>query len=377
MTAADLLISQIKAVEQSLERASESLGAQQAADGSGLLPLVRGRFGNDLLGLRDRCRSLRTRVQGGASAETGWANLVKLQKDSSELLRECLAYFEGSLVRRAGLDSGVCALADKMLDELSQKTDLGWQRFTLVAAGEFYSTVSGIVRLRFTDTSVWSLPVAAHEFGHFVSATPRFAEFKELTDGEKLKNPRYESHLREFFSDLFATYALGPSLALSCALLRFSPAGAFDESDTHPSNAQRIWWMLETLASMDKTEADPMYDSIAAKIRAGWGAALKAAGLSETISDAEVARLRPWLLDLYDLVNSRVPMVRYRNILRAQEMYQAFRNGQTPSIRNEDGIPDVLNAVWLYRLNMTDFNPYELDQIGEKAFQMCANIANR
>jgi hypothetical protein len=377
MTPVDLLVGQIRAVERSLDRASDSLSKQPKAVGSALLQRVRGRFENDLLGLRNRCGDLRSRIQAGASAESGWANLVKLQKDSSDLLRECLAFLEGALVRTAGLDGGVCALADKMLDGLNQKTDLGWQRFTLVAAGELYSTISGIVRLRFTDTDIWSLPVAAHEFGHFVSGTPRFAQFAELTDSEKRTDRRYEFHLRELFSDLFATYALGPSLVLACALLRFSPANAFAESDTHPSNAQRVWWMLETLACMDKTEREGMYEPIAGKIRECWAAALKASGQAQALSDAEIVRLRPWLLDLYDLVNSRIPVVRYRSLLRAQEMRQALRNGQTPAQRNEDEIPDVLNAAWLYRLNMSDLNAYEIDGLGEKTFQMCENIANR
>jgi hypothetical protein len=375
MTPAELLIGQITAVERSLVRASDSLDAQEKAVSSALLKRVRGRFGNDLLGLRNRCQSLRSGIQGGASAEAGWGQLDKLQADASDLLRECLAFLEGGLVRAAGLDGGVCALADKMFEALNDRTDLAWQRFTLVAAGEFYSTLSGIVRLRFTDTDIWSLPVAVHEFGHFVSATPRFTEFSELTDREKGNDPRYESHLRELFSDLFATYALGPSLVLTCALLRFSPSGA--ESNTHPSNAQRVWWMLETLSNMDKTEGDPTFAPIAGKIRESWTAALKASGQLEALPDGEISRLRPWLLDLYDLVNSRIPMVRYGNILRAQEMYQGLRNGQTPAIRAEDGIPDVLNAAWLYRLNMADLNPYELDRIGEQAFQMCGNIASR
>ena len=375
MTAAELLMGQITAVERSLSRASDSLDAQEKAVSSALLKRVRGRFGNDLLGLRNQCQSLRSRIQGGASAEAGWGQLDKLQADASDLLRECLAFLEGGLVRAAGLDGGICALADKMFEALNDQTDLCWQRFTLLAAGEFYSTLSGIVRLRFTDTDIWSLPVGVHEFGHFVSATPRFAEFTEMSDREKGNDPRYESHLRELFSDLFATYALGPSLVLTCALLRFSPSGA--ESNTHPSNAQRVWWMLETLASMDNTEGDAMFAPIAARIRDSWTAAVKASGQPETLTDKEISRLRPWLLDLYDLVNSRLPMVRYRNILRAQDMFQGFRDDHTPALRPEDGIPDVLNAAWLYRLNTADPNASDLRRIGDQAFQMCENIANR
>lgn len=377
MTPDRLLTGQIKALERSLAQASDSLGKQGGAVNSKLLKRVHGRFENDLMGLRDQCRSLRTRIEQGASAESGWTQLGKLQLVSSDLMKECLAFLEGALVRDAGFDGGVCALADSMLYGLSEKADMGWQRFTLVAAGEFFSTISGIVRLRFSDVDIWNLPVAAHEFGHFVSATPKFNDFGELASGEKRKDTRYEAHLRELFSDLFATYALGPGFVLNCALLRFSPASAYQESNTHPSNAQRIWWMIEVLAKLDETEGAPMYDGIAAQVRGSWTATLKAAGQPEALSDGEISRLHAWLADVYDLVNSQVPVVRYRSILRAQEIYHAFRNGQTPPVRDDYEMPDVLNAAWLYRLNAASADVYELDQIGNKAFQMCETIANR
>ena len=107
-----------------------------------------------------------------------------------------------------------------------------------------------------------------------------------MTGHEKESDPRYESHLQELFSDLFATYALGPSLALTCVLLRFSPSRA--ESYTHPSNSQRVWWMLETLSNMDKTEGDHTFSTIADKCRESWTAALQASGEPEALSDGEM-----------------------------------------------------------------------------------------
>jgi hypothetical protein len=380
MTPPDVLKSQISALEKSLDRAGDSLEKQGTAINTKLLQSVKGRFKNDLEGLRNRCQSLRKRIDGGASPESGWTHLANLQQDSTDLLQECLAFLEGALVRSNRFDGGICALADSMLLRLSQTADLGWRRFTLAAVGEVYSTMSGIVRLRFTDTDIWSLPVAVHEFGHFAAGAPTFSEFAQIAADAKNQDARYESHLRELFSDLFATYALGPSLVLACVLLRFSPVNAYAESKTHPSNAQRVWWMLETLAAMDESDGgEPILGPLAGKIRAGWTEALKASGQAEALPDAEVARLRPWLLDLYDLVNSRVPVVRYRSLsfLRAQQIQQALRNSQTPLLRDEDEIPDVLNAAWLYRLQAPSLNTYEFDGIAEKAFVMCEQIANR
>jgi hypothetical protein len=336
---------------------------------------VRGLFDNEMKVCQDKCRSLRQRIERGASAESGWSELENLQRDISDRLSECLAFVEGALARKAAFDGGVCAVADAMLDALNRKADLAWRRFTLVAAGEFYSTLSGIVRLRFTDTDIWSLPVCVHEFGHFAAAAPRFADFQSMAVREKENDSRYDSHLRELFSDIFATYALGPSLLMACALLRFNPSTA--ETDSHPSNAERVWCMLQTLAKMDEAEGDAMFAPITTKTGAMWSKALNVSTPEEALSDEEHARLRPWFLEVYDMVQARVPALRYRTILRAQEIYSDFRQGRNSALREDDEIPDVLNAAWLYRLNTAAFNAFEFDQIAAKAFEMCESIANR
>jgi hypothetical protein len=378
MNPSQILTGQIFALERSLGRAKESVTRQGQEANSKLLRRVHGRFENDLLGLRNRCLSLSKRIANEDPGEAAWAQFGKLQAEAWELMKECLAFLEGALVRKAGIDGGVCDLADAMLYELSEKTDMCWQRFTLAAAGEFFSTISGIIRLRYTDTDIWNLPIAAHEFGHFVSSTGIFKEeFDEITRVQKGKKPSYESHLRELFSDLFATYALGPSLVLNCALLRFSPVGAYQEASTHPSASQRIWWMLETLAKMDESEGNPTHNAVAAEVKEAWTAAVKAAGENEVLSDDEISRLRGWLAELYDLVDSRIPGVRYRSFLRAQEYIQAFRNDQGPQLRDEDQIPDVLNGAWGYRLGAASAKGYEVDQIGKKAFAICATISRR
>ena len=84
------------------------------------------------------------------------------------LFEESLALVEGALVRGAKLDNGLCQIADALLDELRTKADVAWGRFTILAEGEFFGEMAQIIRLRFPEVSIWNLPIAAHEFGHFV-----------------------------------------------------------------------------------------------------------------------------------------------------------------------------------------------------------------
>jgi hypothetical protein len=376
MTPISLFLGQIDALDQSIADTSDLLdrvGRMQTPI-SDLLRRVRGRFSNDLLGLQKSCAEIRARARGGNAAENDLGNLAQLERKVLDTLRECLAFLEGASTRAAGIDGGICQIADAMLYQLSRSNDLGWERFTLVAVGEFISARSGIVRLRFTDTRIWNLPVAAHEFGHYVSGLPAFSDFQDAATAAKRLDSRYDAHLGELFSDLFATYVMGPCYLLNCALLRFGLSNAAQESNTHPSNAQRVWWMMETLAKMDD-RAWPLYKDLLTQVKGVWADAVEAAKLGP-LTDAETTRLRRWLQDLYDLLDSRLPNAKYGKWLRAQEISQSLRDNKAPQLRPDDSIPDVLNGAWLYRLQAADANGFALNQAAKTALDLCTAIGN-
>jgi hypothetical protein len=378
MTPAAVVTGQVAALLQSVSQVNGLLDrfGQMQAPASNLLQRVKGRFRNDLLGLKKRCTDLYKIVQDGKASETDLGALAKLEREALDLFRECLAFLEGASIRASGIDGGICQIADSMLYNLSRANDLGWERFTLVAVGEFFSTRSGIVRLRFTDTRIWNLPVATHEFGHYVSGLPAFSDFQTTAANAARKDSRFGSHLGELFSDLFATYAMGPSYFLNCALLRFGLSNAADESTTHPSSSQRVWWMAATLAKMDEGSVRPIYADVISEVKDLWEHGLALANQPQ-LPEGEISRLRQWLVDLYDLVDSRLPNAKYGRWYRAQDMLQSFQNGDgEPDLRDDDSIPDILNAVWLYRLQMRDINSFELDQIEKSAFDLCTKLAN-
>jgi hypothetical protein len=377
MTPILLFLSRIEALNQSLAEASNLLDRLEGmrTPVSDLLGRVKGRFSNDLLGLKKNCAEIYARAQGGAAAESDLGNLTQLEEKALGTLRECLAFLEGASTRAAGIDGGICQIADAMLYQLSRSNDLGWERFTLVAVGEFFSKRSGIVRLRFTDTRIWNLPVAAHEFGHYVTGLPALSEFQEAADAAGRMDVRHAAHLGELFSDLFATYVIGPCFLLNCALLRFGLSRAAQESNTHPSDAQRVWWMMETLAKMDDP-GWPLYQDLLRRIKVIWAGAIEIAR-QPPLTEAETTRLRQWFVNLYDLLDSRLPNAKYGKWLRAQEIFQTLRTGHAPELRADDSIPEVLNGAWLYRLQLAGTDDFALNQAEKIAFDLCTAIGNR
>ena len=58
---------------------------------------------------------------------------------------------------------------DGLLYELKSRCGVSWDRFTILAEGELYHELAGVIRLRFPALDVWHLPVAAQLLGHMAA----------------------------------------------------------------------------------------------------------------------------------------------------------------------------------------------------------------
>jgi hypothetical protein len=320
-----------------------------------------------------------------------WGSFRAIRQQCTSLFRECLAFLEGALSRWAKIDGGLCEIADAMLDEISHQADIHWGRFTIMAEGEFFADMAEIIRLRFPEVSIWNLPVAGHEFGHFVAqelkaprgnGTFRFP-FQEFLEREsmglaKLEADRKRAYLNEYFADLFAVYALGPAYACTCVLLRFDPGTAYRVSTSHPSAAKRVHWMLQVLRKMDQAEGGltPPYHGITEHLQDLWQKSLVAAGQPAALDQEDAVQLDGWLDELYAVADSELPRVRYGGYLRAQGLSVQLspEKYNDPVLQGDETLPDALNAAWLCRLQEGRGDNLRVHAIGENARKMCRRI---
>ncbi len=222
---------------------------------------LKGRFDSLSKDLIREAEDLRANVGNGPLAKR-WAEFRTLSGRISDLIGECLAFRVGEATRRMGLDQGLCAVADHLLDEFSDKAEAFWNRLTLLDRSDLFRGMSQIVRIRF-PASIWDLPLVAHEYGHFLclqltkrdfegNPTFPFRELLQQWSGDPGFTEREGNHFKELFCDAFATYVMGPAFAYAQVHRRFDPTQKTEGSYTHPGDDARVRLILKILEKVDE-----------------------------------------------------------------------------------------------------------------------------
>ena len=383
MTRIQALIQELGRAEKAVEQIDPDLGK-----------LVRGVFFDLFEEQRDALKRLQQDVNDLPLKEC-WLNFRNIRRKCDPLFRECLALMQGSLVRRSGLDDGMCKIADALLYELSSWTkNISWGRFTILAGEEFTTDMADIIRVRFPDVSIWNLPVTAHEFGHFVGPKiekgmrgRHYHPFQDFLKKMCEQDKRCSSFLHEHFADLFATYALGPCYACTCILLRFDPYTAYVDKNSHPSDSKRVYWILKVLNQMDEADGGKQrsYRGIIDYLEECWQKSLEVVGKPERFEEClgkdTTRQLDKWMDGLYLLVDDKlsgVSGVRYSadDWVRAKMLSKQLLKDTPIEAVGEYTLIDVLNAAWCSRIQPGCGDSARVQRIGERAVKFCYKIGD-
>src|SRR6185312_1314217 len=382
-----ILLAQIQTLLRQLESAQESLKDEQI--GEGLRKAAEYRFTNLINEARTRLESDKRYVNDvpdDYDLSEYWRRLTNEKEKCADLFKECLNFLGGALLRNIDRIDQLCQIADRLLLELSKRAGIEWNRFTILAEGNFFTSATGIIRLPFPDYSIWNLPVAVHELGHYVGpridkpdgSFPFEDKLQEIKVAytNRAEAEREKSFWQEEFSDVFATYALGPAYICSCLAAAFSPAdiSACEDGDSHPSYAKRAYLMLEMLKGMSDANQN-QYDNIVVYLTDLWERTLIAGGKARCLDTATLSQLDSRLLELYSIV-VLASSVEYKAWTRASELAAGLRAKISVAqlVRPTDRIADVLNAVWLWRISEPKVTLSQLESVDAKAITMCRNI---
>ena len=323
----------------------------------------------------DGCLTALKAVDNAAEGPTAWQKLRAVQRQVGLLSRETLAFTQGALLRRSGVDGGFCRLADKLLDHFNDvEGKLNWRGFTILAETAFLGEIGEVVRLRFPEISIWHLPVAAHEFGHYANPAIRVAvrdgsftgsdyPVEKYLRGQWSKtNQKPWFHAHEFMADIFAVYTLGAAYAYCVLFLRPDPGTLRAGTTTHPSWSQRYPLILETLRRI--VPHGGVTPQIVVDIEQRWEQSLSTSVGDSGAGADELGKLMDFF---YPLLDANLRGVRYATFVRAQQLVPPLRSGDP---LQDATIPDILNAAWLARL----YDPGDERQtarIGRNATKEC------
>ncbi len=343
------LLEQLNDVERALEH--------QALDAA-LRERVAVRFQRLAAARRAELRALRDAIDGGAiEPADAWVELSDIRSAIGPLAAEGLALLEGGLVRATGLDRGLCRIADALLGQLARLSECPWDRFTILDQGEYFNSLAEVIRLRFPDLTIWGLPIAAHEFGHFVgqklSGDPDAATSFHAIIAQGVAS----HHVDEHFADCYATYALGPAFVCVAVLQRFDPRTAATAGPTHPPATHRVWLCLHILRKMNGAGGilSPFSEVVEA-LEQTWDALVRDATRAAPTPDAaEQAQLSTVGEMLWDVLEFRAGGVRYANAAwmgakaQAPPLLDAIANGRKSDTAAAE-LRDILNTAWVARL---------------------------
>ena len=365
---------------------------QKAIKSPGINRNLYQRAATDLLGgignEQRRIENLRSITRNGKVAAGSWETLQANGKKCATLFGECLGFLQASRARGHDVDADLCEIADALLDELSELTRIKWGRFTVLATEEFFLDLAQIIRLRFPFSGIWDLPVAAHEFGHFVAgrlnaARPDGSRYLPFQDEKKNFREQHKDlgeewmfYLEEYFADVFATYVLGPAYACTCFLLRFDPASAHLEKDKrHPSYAKRAYAVVQTLRRMNgEQDSKGDYQKPTDVLAGLWAQMLLSAGQTAALSREEEAQVGGIVSNFYGMLKDGAPGARFnrwRNVkLRG---CPSVETGELPdgSQVADLNISEVLNSAWLCRMRPDS----DSGRLSTNVVQLCRRLS--
>jgi hypothetical protein len=366
-----------------------------------------------------------------------WQLLSRLTPNSQDIFCECLEVLGGLAIRLhlgngtpdSGSDPIVWAMADELIANLAEQARLE-PSLTVPASREAHTkTLARLIRLPFPEWNMWSVPLAAHEYGRVVvfelrqqpdqEDLPRLTTLNRLLrtqtaslverdermqrvladpnapEDEKQRvrdvvEEQVDDALLVLAADGFATYAVGPAYACTMLLLRFNPAAAY-ASTSGPPAALRAQLLLQMLRQMNDGVRVPgatgMGDVIT-QLAQLWSDLLNEAKPAGSLDAAHTEVIEPLVSALWEAFEEQfLPGAGYpiNSSLEGWKVsrtwYESWleflapgddRPFQKPSVSASNKLRDVVNAAWLCRL----YAPARLRSIYTAATEVWRAIAD-
>lgn len=310
--------------------------------------------------------------------------------DGETIVAETLAFLGGASARMLEFDDGIAALAQAWLDRLSGQAQLNRVAVVIPAAAESAGMETQIVRLKVPTHGVWGLPVAVHEYGHFVASELKRRQTEggvphQVAPVESLLHaagaggeerdgvPALYWQGHELFADAVASAVTGPAYLRYCLRYRFDPSLAHEPEATHPSPAVRVRMQLAVLNELAADDESGYLRTEVDDLAKAWEASVAEAAPRASEPDSELDKLAEQVLEVVRQ-SPTLKLIRYQGHGGARALADQVSFDADPS---EHGVPHVLNAAWVRRDRLErrdDHSAGDVMKLGDRARKLIADI---
>lgn len=329
--------------------------------------------------------ALQRRIARRGVTNANLGRLSVLTTATDRVVRESFLLAYGVLARRQSLDQGACAEADLLIAELAGCIDARLARPTVPADTEFLHRAFDVIRRRVPDDGVWDLPVMGHEFGHVLVAHLQL--YDPVNDqvtgvGSEVLGAWPDCSTaqgEELFCDALATFSVGPAYVCTVLLQRLNPSAdaRMSAGDSHPSDAVRAAVVLECLRKL--TQDEPQISrlrTLHSYLAAAWAALQQRAPDAARVTDAQREAFAEQTRNVTQFLLEDLGQLRYAWPGARVRALVAELNRPAPSAEPvATSVRDVMNVAWLLRLQAAVSGTQLPAQVGRKAQQMIADIA--
>lgn len=419
----NVLAAQIKALEKNIERMTTLVGDKAIQ----FRTPISGKFLRAISPYKSSLMGLKKRVEGNLmqdQIENSWQELVRIREAVDRVSNQCLDYIGGIAVRKWELEEKICDLAETLVSQ-SLNQGSNWVSVAIVGEERLLDEVAQttqIIRLRFPEWGIWSLPFTAYEFGRWIigekfvaglneffieeenradrcirtkavadliaagdlpedqvhndeivnlapdisSLRESFLNGKDVTQELAQTLKQLQAYLKELFADAFGTYFLGPAYPYSRLCLRLNPATALQDLPRHPSLARRVSLMMKMLVKMGErakegnvNESNPYEPEV--KILADlWESTIKMVQPGYRTDFSFGSPYDSWAESLYNKLQASYFDVGFshKHWKDAKALGDKFIKEERATLDATSSLPIVLNAAWYSRARMPDRGQY-------------------
>lgn len=348
-------------------------------------------------------------ADGGETDESAWRRYQHLMVATKEISQTCMELMGAFSLRdqmppdetNFFFDQKICRVTEKLAERCDKLTDPKVNPLLAIPASEavLAETMVRIIRLRFPDWTIWTLPLVALEYARVV--LPEIPQLQDAVDDEVRRrmedDPRegeeeraraqevIEREVTLMIADAFGVYVMGPAYVCAAVLLRYEPVTSDAVETSDLERAETMFAVTARLYS-DETGGDaprppqPPAQFIDQYVRPTWeGVLQRVAPELDTVPIRErAARFAVRAARKVARATYSTGFVAYAETgahwQRAEQISNAWLSellgagGQMSPMPESYELREVLNAAWRSRLT----RPEAIDWLAVKARQALA-----